>query len=52
MGWTPRTIREASLAEMWACWVGWARGQGLLRDEVEPMTRSRLRDLMERYPDG
>lgn len=53
LGWAPSEIRAASLAELWACWVGHARAQGwLARAAEEPMTRARLRELMEAYPDG
>lgn len=51
MCWSPREVSEASLAEFWACWIGRARAEGWLKDDVQPMTRARLRELMEAYPD-
>lgn len=51
MGWRPADLRDASLAELLASWGGYARRHGLLDAGPEPMTRGRLRELMERFPD-
>ena len=52
MGWRPSDLRDASLAELLACWAGHSRRHGLAESGPEPMTRDRLRELMERFPDG
>jgi hypothetical protein len=52
LGWSPRDVRDASLAELWACWIGHGKAAGWFRaDAPAPMTRARLHELMERFPD-
>lgn len=52
LGWSARDVRDASLAELWACWIGRGTAEGWFKaDATAPMTRDRLRELMERYPD-
>jgi hypothetical protein len=52
LGWPPSEVRTAALAELWACWIGHGRVQGWFeRETAEPMTRDRLQELMEAYPD-
>ena len=51
IGWSATDLRAASLAELWACWIGHARVQGWLDAEPQAMSRDRLRELMEAYPD-
>lgn len=55
MGWRPADLAHASLAEMLAAFDGHAAAQGWHAAEPErpePMTRARLLELMETYPDG
>lgn len=52
LGWPPSGLRAASLAELWVAWIAHARAQGWLTDRVRPMSRARLRELMEQHPDG
>jgi hypothetical protein len=52
LGWPPEALRRATLAEIYACWIGHARAQGWIRDEPLAMTRARLREMMAEYPDG
>jgi hypothetical protein len=52
LGWPPSEVRGACLAELWACWIGHGRVQGWFdRESPEPMSRARLHELMEAYPD-
>lgn len=52
IGWPPSETRGASLAELWASWIGFGRVNGWFDDErPAPMTRERLGELIERYPD-
>ena len=52
IGWSASEVRQASLAELWACWIGYGRTQGWLREnDAEPMSRGRLAELMEKFPD-
>jgi hypothetical protein len=53
MGWSAADVREASLAELWTHWIGWARAQGAFADHVDTSAGAvaRLDALMERYPD-
>jgi hypothetical protein len=50
IGWAPSEIRDASLAQLWACWIGFARTQGWLdqKPKAAPMTRKDLAALIEK----
>lgn len=52
MGWTPGALRNASLAEVWASWVGHGRAQGWFAGQNDAMTRERFDELRSLYPDG
>lgn len=52
IGWPPETLRSASLAEFWAHVHGHGLAQGWFAPAKQLMTRDRLEELMEKYPDG
>lgn len=47
IGWRAVDLREASLAEFFACYAGHERAQGRFRDEGEPMTRARAIEMVQ-----
>jgi hypothetical protein len=52
MGWQPDALRNASLAEVWACWSGHGHAAGWFKKQAETMTRERFDELRRMYPDG
>lgn len=52
MGWTPADLRAASLAELLAHFDGAAAANGWRKPAAAGMTKARLRELMEAYPDA
>ena len=52
IGWGPGDLQHASLAMLYAAFEGKGRAEGWIKPDAQPMTRDRLHELMERYPDG
>lgn len=52
IGWGPADLERGSLAMLYAALEGKGRAEGWISPKPKAMTRERLHELMERYPDG
>lgn len=52
MGWRPHEVRACAVPEFLAALDGFRTFHGGEKQEPEGMSRARLEELMEQYPDG